>query len=106
MFHTLLGPPPPRQVPHLPSAISLQPGPWGETDGEQSGAKGSTSLGSRGRSVQMEDGQAAYLLVGTCQLLLQGGDSLQGCPKPLSHLPEVGRQGEMEGDVEAPLGSG
>lgn len=56
--------------------------------------------------MRMEGGQAAYLLVRPCQLLLQGGDALQGCPKPLSHLPEVRRHGEMEREVDAPLGSG
>lgn len=56
--------------------------------------------------MQKEGGKAAYLLVGTCQLLLQCGDSLQGRPEPLSHLPKVRSHGEMEGETETPLGTG
>ena len=42
----------------------------------------------------MNGGQAAYLLVGTRQLLFQGGNALQGRSEPLPHLPaERGDEG-------------
>lgn len=55
-------------------------------------------MASRSYSLQTEGEQAAYLLVGTRQLLFQGGNSLQGCPEPLSHLPKVRGDGERNGD--------
>lgn len=55
------------------------------------GRRHARAVAPRSHSVQTEGGQAAHLLLGTCQLLLQGGDSFQGRPEPLSHLPKVRR---------------
>lgn len=67
------------------------------------GKRGKPALASRSCSLQMEGGQAAYLLVGTCQLLFQGGHSLQGHPEPLSHLSKI--KGEMKKETGTPLDS-
>lgn len=59
------------------------------------GQSSEPSLATGSCSLQVEGGQAAYLLVGPGELLFQGGDSLQGRPEPLPHLPE-GRGGWMK----------
>lgn len=55
------------------------------------GRRHARAVAPRSHSVQTEGGQAAHLLLGTRQLLLQGSDSFQGRPEPLSHLPKVRR---------------
>lgn len=45
-----------------------------------------------------EGGRAAHLLVGPCQLLFQGGNSLQGRSEPLPHLLEARRDGGRHRD--------
>jgi hypothetical protein len=48
--------------------------------------------------VQTKGEKAAYLLVGSCQLLLQCGNSFQCCPEPLSHLSKLRGDGGRKGD--------